>query len=165
VSLHTNEKGVIDWRVVTDDFNDDAAKLKECVSLHTNEKGATDWRVVIDDFNDNAGTRTLHALQKRWGELRPGAALPLRFRKFHVTDTWRLKNASFINHITVHHRAPGVDGGLDTRVVFVMLKDDTTETRVVIEYPLCTDEQRRTKEAVKKDQLCEQGVLLRLGHL
>jgi hypothetical protein len=47
-------------------------KLKECVSLHASEEGVIDWRIVTEDFNDDAETRKLNALQIRWGELKSG---------------------------------------------------------------------------------------------
>jgi hypothetical protein len=39
----------------------------------------TDWRIITEDFNNDAETRTLVALQKRWGELKSGK--PKRKRK------------------------------------------------------------------------------------
>ena len=39
----------------------------------------TDWRIVAEDFNDDAETRTLGALQIRWGGLKSGE--PKRKRK------------------------------------------------------------------------------------
>jgi hypothetical protein len=54
------------WRAGED------ARLKECVSLHTDEEGVIDWRTVTNDFNDDTETRTLSALKIRWGELKSG---------------------------------------------------------------------------------------------